>query len=86
MMASGFVVDELIRRAVDLNVRYYSGMGQLMATYVKDLVVTFSDLATSQILAPPRPQNPSSGTKNTAVPSDGSGNRIGQGCAGCVSR
>jgi hypothetical protein len=56
MMATGFPVDELIKRAVDLNVRYYSGMGQLMATYVKDLVVTFSDLATTQIQAQPRPQ------------------------------
>ncbi len=28
MMATGFPVDELIKRAVDLNVRYYSGMGQ----------------------------------------------------------
>jgi hypothetical protein len=61
MMASGFPVDELIKRAVDLNVRYYSGIGQLMATYFKDLVVTLSDLATTQIQAPPsrRQTNPS---------------------------
>jgi hypothetical protein len=56
MMATGFPVDELIKRAVDLNVRYYSGMGQLMATYVRDLVGTFSDLATTQAQAQPRPQ------------------------------
>ena len=56
MMATEFPVDELIKRAVDLNVRYYSGMGQLMATYVKDLVMTFSDLASTQMKAQPRPQ------------------------------
>jgi hypothetical protein len=60
MMASGFPVDELIRRTVDLNVRYYSGMGQLLATYVKDLVVTFSDLAMAQARgASPGPQSQS---------------------------
>jgi hypothetical protein len=46
MMATRFPGDELIRRAVDLNVRYYSDMSQLMATYVKDLVETFSQAAT----------------------------------------
>jgi hypothetical protein len=60
MMASGFPVDELIRRTVDLNVRYYSGMSQLLATYVKELVVTFSDLATAQARgASPGPQSQS---------------------------
>jgi hypothetical protein len=53
MMANGFPVDELIKRTVDLNVRYYSAMGQLMATYFKDLVVTFSDLSTTQTQASP---------------------------------
>jgi hypothetical protein len=59
MMASKFPADELIRRAVDLNVRYYSSMGQLMATYVKDLVETFSLTATqTQSEQPPAPQSP----------------------------
>jgi len=58
-MATGFPVDELIKRAVDLNVRYYSGVGQLMATYWKDLAMTFSDLATTQAPASaPRAQTP----------------------------
>ena len=49
-MATKFPNEELIRRAVDLNVRYYSDISQLMATYVKDLVETFS-LAASQAQA-----------------------------------
>jgi hypothetical protein len=69
MMTSRFPVDELIRRAVDLNVRYYSGMSQLMATYVKDLVVTFSDLATTQTQAsPPHPQTAPSTQKSQQSP------------------
>ena len=69
MMTSRFPVDELIKRAVDLNVRYYSGMSQLMATYVKDLVVTFSDLATTPTQAPsPRPQTHPSTQKSQQSP------------------
>ena len=37
-------LDDMIRRAIDLNVRYYSGLGQLMATYLKDMVTTFGDI------------------------------------------
>src|SRR5690348_6984301 len=60
MMASNLSVDELVKRAVDLNVRYYSGLGQLMANYVKDLVTTFGDIASvrpqaSQAQARPNP-------------------------------
>jgi hypothetical protein len=58
--------DELVKRAVDLNMRYYSDMSQLMVTYVKDLVETFS-LATRQAQAwqsPPR----SAPTTNKAQP------------------
>jgi len=69
MMTSRFPVDELIKRAVDLNIRYYSGMGQLLATYVKDLVVTFSDLATTQTQAPSsRPQTHPSTQKSQPSP------------------
>ncbi|SRR5581483_11855552 len=42
-MSGKLSVDELVKQAVDLNVRYYSGLGQLMANYVKDLVTTFGD-------------------------------------------
>jgi len=69
MMANGFPVDELIKRAVDLNVRYYSAMGQLMATYFKDLVMTFSDLSTAQTQAtPPRAQSHLSTQKTQQSP------------------
>jgi hypothetical protein len=55
MMASRFPVDELFRRAIDLNIRYYSNVGQLMASYVKDLVETFSLTATqTQAEQPPQ--------------------------------
>ncbi len=59
MMASKFPVDELIKRAIDLNARYYSGMGQLMVNYVKDLVVTFSNVSTTLERQPGQPTNPS---------------------------
>jgi hypothetical protein len=60
MMATRFPGDELIRRAVDLNVRYYSDMSQLMATYVKDLVETFSlAAAQTQVWQSPPRTNPS---------------------------
>lgn len=68
-MANGFPVEELIKRAMDLNVRYYSGMGQLMATYFKDLVVTFSDLATIQTQASrSQPQTPPPAQKTQQSP------------------
>jgi hypothetical protein len=44
MMATKVPLDELVKRAVDLNVRYYSGLGQLWANYVKDLVTTIGDV------------------------------------------
>ncbi len=57
-------LDEVLRRAIDLNVRYYSGLGQLMANYLKDLVVTFGDVSVSRPqpaqpaqTAPPPPQH-----------------------------
>lgn len=61
MMANKVSVDEFVKRAVDLNVRYYSGLGQLMANYVKDLVTTFGDIAPARAQASrPEPSaNPS---------------------------
>lgn len=61
MMQNKLSVDELVKRAVDLNVRYYSGLGQLWANYVKDLVSTFGDIASV------RPQT--SQSQSTANPS-----------------
>lgn len=58
MTSNKLSVDEIIKRAVDLNVRYYSGLGQLMGNYVRDLVTTFTDISTTHRPAPPR-TNPS---------------------------
>lgn len=60
-MPNKLSVDELVKRAVDLNVRYYSGLSQLWANYVKDLVTTFGDIASVRPQAPQAqaPPNPS---------------------------
>jgi hypothetical protein len=41
-------LDEVIRKAVDLNVRYYSGLSQLVANYLKDIVTTFGEVTVSR--------------------------------------
>jgi hypothetical protein len=68
MMATRFPNEELIRRAVDLNVRYYSDMSQLMATYVKDLVETFSLAATQAQAGQSPPRTKSSAQKTQPAP------------------
>jgi hypothetical protein len=37
-------LDEMFRRAVDLNLRYYGAVGKLAADYMRDLVNVMSDL------------------------------------------
>jgi hypothetical protein len=56
MTSNKLSVDEIIKRAVDLNARYYSGLGQLMTNYFRDLVITFADVTATQTQtqSPPR--------------------------------
>jgi len=44
-------MDEMLRRAVDLNVRYYSAVGKLASEYIKDLVTAVTDISASQASA-----------------------------------
>lgn len=58
MTANKLSVDEIIKRAVEMNARYYAGLGQLMANYLKDVITTFADISTTESKTPPR-ANPS---------------------------
>jgi hypothetical protein len=59
-------LDDLFRRAVDLNLRYYASVGQLTADYLKDLaaaVVASSPAATAHTAPPQQPHSPPSPNK-----------------------
>jgi hypothetical protein len=46
-MANTELLQQAWRRAMDLNIRYYSAIGRLAADYLKDLVSTIGELGTS---------------------------------------
>lgn len=50
-------LDELFRRAVDLNLRYYGAVGKLAADYLRDLANVVGNL----------PQQPASGSHSTSA-------------------
>jgi hypothetical protein len=68
MMANPSPVDELIRRAVDLNVRYYSAMGTLTANYLKDVLGTLSSVNPLRVQrTEPQPNPASAKAQQSAV-------------------
>jgi len=48
-------LQELMRRSLELNVRYYGALGRLTTDYVKDLLTTVSDVRAQPPVAQPSP-------------------------------
>jgi len=60
MMSSFRSLEELYRRALDLNLRYYASMGKLTADYLRDITTAISNVQTTTSTdqtryAPPQP-------------------------------
>jgi hypothetical protein len=81
-MANSEFLQQAWRRAMDLNIRYYSAIGRLAADYLKDLVSTIGELSTSPSAPAAEPNHahqppPQPSAATMVLEAEASGNAIG---------